>query len=187
MQTATVSVTRLDANDPSALESVVQIDDQTVAAHATSTPDQAIFQRQVAPELGRAHTFVVTIKGETASGVLLTPEEASAVTITQPPPGARNFSPNVPLTLEWEYIGSLPEEFGVFGTNIGSTHLVVSSDTLKADARSLLLQTARWAFAPQILIRVTAREHSTISGDLAAPGSVAQVEFAATEVILNRE
>jgi hypothetical protein len=58
---------------------------------------------------------------------------------------------------------------------------------LDASARSALIQTAQWAFAPQILIRVTAREQSAVSGELAASGSGSLVEFAVTEVLLNRQ
>jgi filamentous hemagglutinin family protein len=57
---------------------------------------------------------------------------------------------------------------------------------LHASARSAVVQTAQWSFAPQILLRVTARSKSEIAGDLAALGSFSQVEFTVTEVILNR-
>jgi hypothetical protein len=186
MQTATVVVTRLDSSDPSALGAAVLIDGAAVAAHPSSTPDQAAFQQLVVAELARAHTFSVEIGGKTATGTLVTADEASTLTITQPPAGARTFSPDMPLTLEWGYVGSKPEEISIFGTNVGFTHIVVFSDTLAASARSTVVPTAQWSFASQILIRVAAQTKSEVDGDLAAPGSFSQVLLAEVEIILNR-
>ncbi len=184
-ETATVAVSRLDASDPSAATAVVLLDGHGMQHSANNTPDQATFLSQVPTNPGHAYAFSVTVDGVSASGTLATPDQPCTVAITQPPPGNLTFSSGTDLALQWEYVGSEPGEFGVFGSSVAFPPRVFS-DTLQASARSAVVETSQWSLASQVFLRVTARTRAEISGDLAAPTSSSFVDFATSEVILTR-
>jgi len=184
-ETATITVSRLDANDPSAASAVVLLDGHGMQHSVNNTPDLATFLSQVPTDPGHAYAFSVTIDGINASGTLATPNQPCTLAITQPPPGNLTFSSTTDIDLQWTYSGSDPGEFGIFGTTLTFPPVVVS-ETLDPSARATAVETSQWSFAPEILLRVTARARAAVSGDLAAQNSSSTVEFASSQVALDR-
>jgi len=186
LQTARINVIRVDPADPSVLSALVVMNGEEVSALPNGVPGEAIFEHQVAFGLGQSHSFSVRIGGKASTGILATPAEACTITITQPPPEALTFTPGVDLNLAWDYVGSESGQINVLGLDLGTLFPRIVSDTLQASARSTVIPTDQWQLANQVLIRITARTREAIAGDLAAPTSLAQVDFASSEIILDR-
>ncbi|HWN81077.1 MAG TPA: hypothetical protein VNM87_03170, partial [Candidatus Udaeobacter sp.] len=113
------------------------------------------------------------------------PDLQCTLAITQPPPGNLIFSPDTDLDLQWSYTGPDPGNLEILGTTYTFPPVVVSQ-TLPPSARATTVETSQWAIANQILVQITARLRTDLSGDLAAPNSSSMVEFASAQVQLAR-